>query len=757
MRCVLIVFMVIFWVNTSGMALDLQLEHANAVHADDYSLFPAFYNGWDDEDSLVCVGESHAVHPSVLHFPNSLWGFRYWIAYTPFCISENDENPHIAVSNDGMNWEEFTSSGDTLRNPIIDASAMNCTHLSDPDLVIEGGERLWLLFRVSIEQAGFDDHSIWAIHTSNGLDWSEPIELLSDSILGMGTISAFVSPSAIIDTSGTCKMFVVEPLASGTTPLDTSRVVMYTSPTMGGPWQFVDTCDFLPSSNTMKIWHLEVISSDSMNLLALVTESPNGRLNFGDSAELFLAYSEDKGSTWDAQEEPLLSWSNDTTAWYGAYVYRSSGCWIDCGGNQLLRLFYSAHARSVSYGGSGTGWQTGHTFVTFDTSMKPIVIEMNIDGIVSSQYVINHTPLIEWSYFDPLDAKAQTQVEVAVGTDDDWEYSEMWNPAPFVASDTFLTYSGLALEDGVTYYLRLRVDNGTAWSDWYNTFFRMNSVPSIPVPLYLLEDDVVNNTPILWIANSIDDENDLLTYDFSGFHDTDCVTPNIDLLGIVEGSDSTGGQVVDPLGEGCIYWWSARAYDGYEYSNWSVSQRIYIDGTPEAPTSPQANFPPDTGGMPVFEMLTNFMWSKSYDGDPFDTVRYKLEIAVDPAFSFVNTTDSILTTEYSVEDSLTFGTHYWWRVTAWDTDGLSTVSWNTPDFWTWELGDLDHSHEVNVGDLTFLVAYLFTGGTAPYPLFITDIDGNCTVNIADLTYLVAYLFTGGPDPAIGCEPELPPE
>jgi hypothetical protein len=90
-----------------------------------------------------------------------------------------------------------------------------------------------------------------------------------------------------------------------------------------------------------------------------------------------------------------------------------------------------------------------------------------------------------------------------------------------------------------------------------------------------------------------------------------------------------------------------------------------------------------------------------------------------------------------------------WRVTTFDKIGLSTMSVNAPDFWTWTLGNLTHTHDVNIADLTYLIDYFFRGGPAPYPLFVSDMNGVCNVNIADLTYLVDYLFKGGPPPKAG--------
>jgi choice-of-anchor B domain-containing protein len=54
---------------------------------------------------------------------------------------------------------------------------------------------------------------------------------------------------------------------------------------------------------------------------------------------------------------------------------------------------------------------------------------------------------------------------------------------------------------------------------------------------------------------------------------------------------------------------------------------------------------------------------------------------------------------------------------------------------------------VNVVDLTYLVAYLFSGGATPPCVLEGDANGSGTINVVDLTTLVAYLFSGGAPPA----------
>jgi len=68
-------------------------------------------------------------------------------------------------------------------------------------------------------------------------------------------------------------------------------------------------------------------------------------------------------------------------------------------------------------------------------------------------------------------------------------------------------------------------------------------------------------------------------------------------------------------------------------------------------------------------------------------------------------------------------------------------------------GDVNYdSSNPNIGDLTYLVAYLFSGGEVPPCQDEADMqtDGSGAINIGDLTYLVAYLFSGGAEP-----PECP--
>lgn len=66
-------------------------------------------------------------------------------------------------------------------------------------------------------------------------------------------------------------------------------------------------------------------------------------------------------------------------------------------------------------------------------------------------------------------------------------------------------------------------------------------------------------------------------------------------------------------------------------------------------------------------------------------------------------------------------------------------------------GNVDGSPDdvITVGDLTYLIAYLFQGGPPPPCMPEGNVDGDeLGVVVGDLTYLVAYLFQGGAIPPL---------
>lgn len=65
-------------------------------------------------------------------------------------------------------------------------------------------------------------------------------------------------------------------------------------------------------------------------------------------------------------------------------------------------------------------------------------------------------------------------------------------------------------------------------------------------------------------------------------------------------------------------------------------------------------------------------------------------------------------------------------------------------------GNANCTDDVNVGDVVFLIAYIFRGGIAPPIADWADVNHDCKVNVGDAVWLINYIFKNGPAPAKGC-------
>jgi len=169
-------------------------------------------------------------------------------------------------------------------------------------------------------------------------------------------------------------------------------------------------------------------------------------------------------------------------------------------------------------------------------------------------------------------------------------------------------------------------------------------------------------------------------------------------------------------------------------------------------TAPTCVAPPARPDSLLFTLIPTFDWTPSISPFVGYSIYYRLTVGLEPDFLFRFETDSLISPQYTWFDSLEVDQFYYWMVVAWvdlDTAVVSTYS-DTVSFRTWRPGDIDGSHEVNVTDLTILVAHLFQGGPLD-PIVPGDMNGDCVLNITDLTYLVGYLFQAGPPPGLGCQ------
>lgn len=362
--------------------------------------------------------------------------------------------------------------------------------------------------------------------------------------------------------------------------------------------------------------------------------------------------------------------------------------------------------------------------------------------------VVSVNPTFFWRFHD-YSGLLQTAFEIAVGTDNDWQFSEMWNPAPFVSADTFVVYNGAPLVDGATYWLRLRVNNGLAWSEWSELTFRMNSVPGVPEMRLPVDLAIVNTEhPTLVVRNPSDAENDsmLITFELSA----DSFATSIFPIEVKMSSDSLTSLWVNfPLNEDLRFWWRVTASDYYEESGYSQVRSFWINSVNSTPTAFSLLSPPN-GASPALPFnVPEFTWQNSLDIDPGDSVKFTLQLAIDPSFSFMSQITGLTSPNYLPATPLEWGRRYWWRVKA--EDKSTGVRWSneTFDFKIMALGDADGSGTVTISDVVYLINYIFGGGPAPNPIESGDADCSGAVTISDVVYLINYIFAGTAAPCEG--------
>jgi hypothetical protein len=375
----------------------------------------------------------------------------------------------------------------------------------------------------------------------------------------------------------------------------------------------------------------------------------------------------------------------------------------------------------------------------------PQIANLSVDGSQMPEHVTTHVPTNAWRYIDFNNDDPQLKFEIAVGTDSDWAYSEMWNPAQFNSADTFVVYNGAPLVDGSTYWLRLRVNNSLGWSDWKQLMFRMNSVPTVPqLRLPLTEAIVSSQKPSLIIRNSTDAENDSLLYTFEVSPDNFATT--VFTFSKKQDADSLTTLIVDStLVENAQYWWRAKASDYYESSDWSPVWSFYVNSVNTAPTAVSLTQPANVFVTPLTILRPQFVWTASTDPDPLDSITYDLVIALDSNFLFVQQILNLTATSHTLTTDLLWGKRYWWKVKSLDRHGA--FNWSPVfTFRTMTLGDANNDGATDISDVVYLIAYIFSGGLPPTPLRAGDANCDNSVDISDAVYLIAYIFSGGSAP-----------
>ncbi len=310
-------------------------------------------------------------------------------------------------------------------------------------------------------------------------------------------------------------------------------------------------------------------------------------------------------------------------------------------------------------GSSTSSWSATSTFITTASASGSVVTPIP-SWPVGGPMVYSTTPTLSW-YLGTYAVGLTYNVDIAT---DAGFTSIVYSKTGITSLYDVVT---TPLSEGTTYYWRVQSDNGSTQSSWSatNSFDVYSSSVSTGINTPILTYPVggatlINTSPTLfWYCLGA---NSSYTYEvkYSLYPD---LTSSTDLTGLTDNY-----TVLSGLSNGVTYYWSVRAYDGSNYSDWATKESFV---TPPSTTSPIVVPNPGTpaAGVTVDSspQLTWFLPTAT------SAVTYDLQVSTD--LNFVDNTAEIknISASSTTLNELEAGKTYFWRVRTRDAEG--TVSY----------------------------------------------------------------------------------
>ncbi len=304
---------------------------------------------------------------------------------------------------------------------------------------------------------------------------------------------------------------------------------------------------------------------------------------------------------------------------------------------------------------------------------KSYIVAFQFENELDSLHVVNHNPQVSWEFRNIFGAPQKTyQLQIAQGSV--FTAPGIWDSGIVPHDRTNAVITGVSLQDGERYSLRLRMNSGSEWSDWAEMPLRMNSLPTNPALTSPLDEAIVNQIrPTLSMLASKDAEGDPIHYEMQLYQDAAFTH----VLAIEKELRASGQSVhwVAPidLQDDAEYYWRARARDDYEIGAWTKAGHFYVNLVEEPPLAFSLT-DPDEGAL-VYQLQPVFSWEKTIDPDPLSSVRYRLLVSSDSKFS-PNLTIKQETdlTFAKLDQALKNDGSYYWKVEAIDNTQRITPS-----------------------------------------------------------------------------------
>jgi hypothetical protein len=264
-------------------------------------------------------GDNEVTHPKVISFNKKWNGYKYWIAYTPYPKgNQAQENPHIMVSNDLVNWQVKKGFENPLDEP--EDKDYQKVYNSDTHLVYNSDtDRLECYWRYVNDKE--NKVIIYKRTTRNGINWTEKEIVLENERNKVD----YLSPAIIYENRKYMFWYV-----------DRDKTVKYMEYDLNTKeWTTPRIIDIKYSDEKLKSWHLDVIKTkDSYEMIIVAFSDWNKRSKMN----LYYSKSEDNINYTEAKE--ILKAANN------GGIYRSSILYI----NNTYYIFYSEITKKYKRG-----------------------------------------------------------------------------------------------------------------------------------------------------------------------------------------------------------------------------------------------------------------------------------------------------------------------------------------------------------------------------------------------------------------------
>lgn len=251
------------------------------------------------------------------------------------------------------------------------------------------------------------------------------------------------------------------------------------------------------------------------------------------------------------------------------------------------------------------------TLIVAAPNVPPEARSILVDGFASGTPEIAHLPgpsaTFAWGYSDP-DGGSHSDSQVRVGSAPG--LSDVWAPPPMGSPSTTAPYGGPVLSASTDYWLGVRVHDGTDWSAWNETRFRINGLPPDPSPPVTPPDGGTvpagSGTTVSWTGGA-DPDSDPVTYEWEVATDAGFTA----ILASGSGGSTTSGPFTTL--PSTMYFWRVRAGDGWGWSNrsgWTFNTSAVVNNAPEARALTVNGFSPGSPGIVhILSANPSFAWT----------------------------------------------------------------------------------------------------------------------------------------------------